>query len=82
MSAKRRTKKRTSDYEPAFTAAEHKLMQKYGVCELMDEIWLNRVKLLRTADKRNSADGWACTLHYAEYSFLLRSSMFFYSKIP
>ena len=57
MSIKRRAKKRTSDYKPAFTAAEHKLMQNYGVGDLIDEIWLNRVLLLRTADKRHSADG-------------------------
>jgi hypothetical protein len=53
MSVKRRTKKRTSDYKPAFTAAEHKLMRIYGVGDLLDEIWLNRVMLLRTADKMN-----------------------------
>ena len=52
-----RTKKRTSGYKPAFTAAEHKLMRIYAVGDLLDEIWLNRVMLLCTADKRNSADG-------------------------
>ena len=57
MSVKRRTKKRTAGYKPAFTAEEYKLMKEYGVGDLLDEIWLNRVMLLRTADKRNSADG-------------------------
>jgi hypothetical protein len=53
MSVKNRTQKRTSDYKSAFTAAEHKLMRIYGVGDLLDEIWLNRVMLLRTADKMN-----------------------------
>jgi len=57
MSVILRTKKRTSGYKPAFTAAEHKLMRIYAVGDLLDEIWLNRVMLLCTADKRNSADG-------------------------
>ena len=53
MSGKRRTKPRTSNYKPAFTAAEYKLMQNYGVGDLLDEIGINRVMLLRTADKMN-----------------------------
>jgi len=53
MSVKNRTQKRTSDYKSAFTAAEHKLMRTYGVGDLLDEIWLNRVMLLRTVDKMN-----------------------------
>jgi hypothetical protein len=57
MSVKRRTKKRTSGYRPAFTAGEYKLMKDYGVGDLLDEIWLNRIMLLCTADKRNFAAG-------------------------
>jgi len=53
MTKKRKTKKRTSDYKPAFTDAEHKLMQNYGVGDLLDEIGLNHVVLLRTMDKMN-----------------------------
>jgi hypothetical protein len=53
MPLKRRLKKRICDYKPAFTPAEHKLMQNYGGGDLMDEIWLNRVLLLRTTDKMN-----------------------------
>lgn len=53
MSVKRRTKQRTSDYKPAFTDAEYKLMQNYGVGNLLDEIGINRVMLLRTMDKMN-----------------------------
>ena len=51
MTKKRKTKKRTSDYKPAFTDAEYKLMQNYGVGNLLDEIGINRVMLLRTMDK-------------------------------
>jgi hypothetical protein len=53
MAIKSKTKQRTSDYRPAFTAAEHKLMQNYGVGNLLDEIGINRVMLLRTMDKMN-----------------------------
>ncbi len=53
MIKKYKTKPRTSDYKPAFTAAEYKLMQNYGVGNLLDEIGINRVMLLRTMDKMN-----------------------------
>lgn len=53
MTKKRKTKQRTSDYKPAFTDAEYKLMQNYGVGDLLDEIGINRVMLLRTMDKMN-----------------------------
>jgi hypothetical protein len=53
MAKKRKTKQRTSDYKPAFTDAEYKLMQNYGVGNLLDEIGINRVMLLRTMDKMN-----------------------------
>lgn len=53
MTKKRKTKQRTSSYKPAFTDAEYKLMQNYGVGDLLDEIGINRVTLLRTMDKMN-----------------------------
>jgi hypothetical protein len=53
MTKKRKTKQRTSDYKPVFTDTEYKLMQNYGVGDLLDEIGLNRVVLLRTMDKMN-----------------------------
>jgi hypothetical protein len=53
MTKKHKTKPRTSDYKPAFTAAEYKLMKDYGVGNLLDEIGINRVVLLRTMDKMN-----------------------------
>jgi hypothetical protein len=53
MAIKRKTKQRTSDYKPVFTDAEYKLMQNYGVGNLLDDIGINRVMLLRTMDKMN-----------------------------
>lgn len=53
MKIKRKPKNRTSDYRPVFTNAEHKLLQNYGVGNLMDEVGVNRVMLLRTLDKMN-----------------------------
>ncbi|MBI5840932.1 MAG: hypothetical protein HZB19_12600 [Chloroflexi bacterium] len=53
MPKKRRAKKRNSDYKPVFTDAEHKLMQEYGIGDLMDEVGVNRVMLMRTLDKMN-----------------------------
>jgi hypothetical protein len=53
MAKKRKTKQRTSDYKPAFTDAEYQLMQNYGVGNLLDEIGINRVMLLRTMGKMN-----------------------------
>jgi hypothetical protein len=53
MSAKRRPKKGTSGYKSAYVAEEHKLMKEFGVGDLVDEIWLNRIMLLRTVDKMN-----------------------------
>lgn len=53
MLKKRRAKKRNSDYKPVFTSAEHKLMQNYGVGDLIDEVGVNRVMLVRMLDKMN-----------------------------
>jgi hypothetical protein len=53
MPRKRKTKPRTTDYKPVFTAGEYQLMQNYGPGDLMDEIGLNRIMLLRTTDKMN-----------------------------
>lgn len=52
-SKKRKTKKRNSDYKPVFTSAEHKLTQDYGVGNLMDEVGVNRIMLVRTLEKMN-----------------------------
>jgi len=53
MKNRRKTKKRISDYKPVFTNAEHKLMQNYGVGNLMDEVGVNRIMIVRTLDKMN-----------------------------
>jgi hypothetical protein len=53
MLKKRKAKKRTSNYKPVFTGGEHKLMQNYGVGNLVDEVGVNRIMLLRTMDKMN-----------------------------
>ena len=57
MSGKRCTKKTTSGNKSAFTAEEYKLIKECTVGDLLDEIFLNRVILLRTVDEGNSADG-------------------------
>jgi len=49
MSGKLRTQKRTSDYKSAFTAEGNKLMRIYGVGDLLDEIWLKYLFLLRSS---------------------------------
>lgn len=53
MLKKRKSKKKVSDYKPVFTNAEHKLMQNYGVGNLMDEVGVNRIMIVRTLDKMN-----------------------------
>ncbi len=53
MTKKHKTEQRTSGYKPAFTDAEYKLMQNYGVGDLLDDIGINRVMLLRTMEKMN-----------------------------
>jgi hypothetical protein len=53
MFKKRKAKKRTTDYKPVFTNAEFKLMQNYCVGDLLDEVGVNRVMLMRTLDKMN-----------------------------
>jgi len=53
MKNRRKTKKRISDYKPVFTNAEYKLMQNYGVGNLMDEVGVNRIMIVRTLDKMN-----------------------------
>lgn len=53
MRKKRKAKRRISDYKPVFTDAEHKLMQNYGVGNLMDEVGVNRIMILRMLDKMN-----------------------------
>lgn len=53
MIKKHKTKPKTSDYKPVFTDVEYKLMQNYGIGNLLDEIGINRVMLLRTMDKMN-----------------------------
>lgn len=53
MPKKRKAKKRNSDYKPVFTDAEHKLMQNYGVGNLVDEVGVNRIMITRTLDKMN-----------------------------
>jgi len=53
MPKKRKAKKRNSDYKPVFTDAEHKLMLDYGVGNLVDEVGVNRIMIVRTLDKMN-----------------------------
>lgn len=53
MLKKRKNKKRNSDYKPVFTNAEHKLMLNYGVGNLVDEVGVNRIMIVRTLDKMN-----------------------------
>ncbi len=53
MLKKRKSKKKVSEYKPVFTNAEHKLMQNYGVGNLMDEVGVNRIMIVRTLDKMN-----------------------------
>jgi len=53
MLKKRKAKKRNSDYKPVFTDAEHKLMFNYEVGNLLDEVGVNRIMILRTLDKMN-----------------------------
>ncbi|MBL0344435.1 hypothetical protein [Candidatus Villigracilis affinis] len=53
MLKKRKSKKKVSKYKPVFTNAEHKLMQNYGVGDLMDEVGVNRIMIVRTLDKMN-----------------------------
>jgi len=50
---KHKAKKRNSDYKPVFTDAEHKLMLNYGVGDLVDEVGVNRIMIMRTLDKMN-----------------------------
>jgi hypothetical protein len=38
MSVKRRTKKRTSNNKPVFTDAEYKLIQNYGIGDLLTRL--------------------------------------------
>jgi hypothetical protein len=53
MRKQRKAKKRITAYKPVFTDDEFKLMQNYGVGDLMDEVGVNRVMLMRTMDKMN-----------------------------
>jgi hypothetical protein len=53
MPEKRKAKKRNSDYKPVFTNAENKLLLNYGVGDLMDEVGVNRIMIVRTLDKMN-----------------------------
>lgn len=53
MKKKRKPKIKDFSYKPVFTDAEHRLMLKYGPGDLLDEIGVNRVMLMRTLDKMN-----------------------------
>lgn len=48
-----RPPKPKSDYKPVFTSAEYKLLLKYGPGDLLEEIGLIRVQLMRTMIKMN-----------------------------
>jgi hypothetical protein len=57
MSAKRKLKITTSGYKSSFTKEEIKLLKEHDVESLFDEIWINRVILLRTVNKMNEMNG-------------------------
>jgi hypothetical protein len=53
MTGKSKSTKRAIGYKPAFTREEMKLINNYDAEGLEDELWINRVVLLRTVDKMN-----------------------------
>jgi hypothetical protein len=78
MPKKRKTSPLTSDYKPVFTSAEYKLMQNYGVGDLMDEIGLIRILLLRTVDKMNQVQA---QLTYRDYLDTVRAAAYSTGRI-
>jgi hypothetical protein len=54
MSGKRNLNKIPPGYKSAFTKEESKLLREHDTESLYDEIWINRVMLLRTVNKMNA----------------------------
>ncbi len=53
MSAKRKLNITASGYKSSFTKEEIKLLKEHDTESLIDEIWINRVLLLRMVNKMN-----------------------------
>ncbi len=53
MSVNRKLKITASGYKSAFTKEEIKLLKEHDAESLFEEIWINRVMLLRTVNKMN-----------------------------